>query len=150
MPDESVNKWKQQGCLYLWRYLENIGNFPGWHLTADKLFCQNFADLTTLMFASRWNSQKALSVTPPNAKVLRIPNNRGDQARWKTAQSFLLKYPKNKAHEDYFALEESESIVILSVGTQKLQLFSECIDSILHGKNDYSIGSHDSPRLWFW
>lgn len=149
MPDENVERWKQNGSLYLWRYLENTRNYPGWHLSADDLFCQSFALLTEKMLASRWNSEKTLLVTPPNAKILGVPNNRGGEARFESAQLFLLKYPKDKVAADYFLLEGAEGKVILSVGTEKLQLLSECIFSLLQGKGDYSIGSKNS-RLWFW
>jgi len=149
MPDEIVERWKQNGSLYLWRYLENTRNFPGWHLSADDLFCQSFADLTEKMLAARWNSQKTLLVTPPSSRILNVPNNRGGEAQWKSAQSLLLKYPKDKVAEDYFSLEEVEGNVVLSVGAQKLRLLCECILGTRQGKNDYSIGIKDL-QLWFW
>ncbi len=149
MPDVTVERWKQNGSLYLWRYLENTGNFSGWHLSADDLFCESFADLTEKMLTARWSSQKTLLVTPPSSKVLRVPNNRGGEARWKSAQSLLLKYPKDKVDADYFSLEEVQGNVILSVGTHKLRLLNDCILGTRQGKNDYSIGSDDS-QLWFW
>jgi hypothetical protein len=149
MSDESLKKWKQNGSLYLWRYLENTRNFPGWHLSADNLFCLSLANLIERMMAARWNAEKALLVTPPTAKVLSVPNNHNGEARWKSAQSFLLKYPKDKVAADYFSLEETEGNVILSVGTEKLQLFNECVLGISQGKGDFSIGSGGS-QLWFW
>ena len=135
MPDETVEQWKQNGSLYLWRYLENTRNFPGWHLSADDLFCQSFADLTEKMLASRWSSQKTLLATPPDSKVLRVPNNRGGEARFKLAESLLLKYPKDKVDADYFSLEDAEGNIILSVGTLKLRLLNDCILGTRQGKN---------------
>lgn len=149
MPNETVERWKQNGSLYLWSYLENTQNFPGWHLSADDLFCQSFTELTEKMLAARWNSQKTFSVTPPSSLALNVPNNRGGKASWKSAQSLLLKHPKDKVAEDFFSLEEVEGNVILSVGTQKLKLLSDCVFGIPKGKGDYSIGS-DNSRLWFW
>ena len=147
MPDETVEQWKQNGALYLWRYLENTRNYPGWHLSADDLCCKSFVDLTEKMLTARWSSQKTFSVTPPDSKVLRVPNNRGGKARWKSAESLLLKYPKNKVDAAYFSLEEVEGNVIISVGTQQLRMLGDCILGISQGKGDYSIG-FDNLQLW--
>lgn len=149
MPDKSVDLWKQNGSLYFWRYLENTRNFPGWNLSANNLFCQSFADLAERMLTARWSSEKALLITPPDIKVLRVPNNRDGKAHWESPKSLLLKYPKDKVAADYFLLEEIKGNVVLSIGTQKLQLLAECISGVSQGKNDYSIGSDDS-QLWFW
>lgn len=149
MPDKAVERWKQKGSLYFWRYLENTRNYPGWHLSAGNLFCQSFADLAEKMFLARWSSQKAFLITPPDIKVLRVANNRDGEARWESAQSLLLKYQKENVTTDYFLLEENKNKVVLSVGSQYLQLLQECICGISQGKHDYSIGN-DNSQIWFW
>jgi hypothetical protein len=32
---QTAHLWKQAGRISVWRYTENAGNYPGWHLTAD-------------------------------------------------------------------------------------------------------------------
>lgn len=149
MSDEIVKHWKQNGSLYLWRYLENTRNYPGWHLSANNLFCESFTDLFKKMLSAKWSSQKLLLITPPNEKILRVPNNHGGKARWYSAKSLLLNYPKNKVDDDYFSLEEIEGKITIYVGTRKLELLNDCISNISKGKGDYSIESDDS-QLWFW
>src|SRR5579872_5538090 len=31
----SANAWALRGTVFLWRYRENVKNFPGWHLAAN-------------------------------------------------------------------------------------------------------------------
>ncbi len=122
MPDENVDKWKQEGRLYLWRYTENTRNYPGWHLTADDACCHSLADLIERMLSARWSSQKPLVLTPPTKEVLRVPNNRGGEARWKSPAGLILKYPKGKVGDEHIALETNIDTIILSVGKLKLEL----------------------------
>src|SRR3712207_2285031 len=106
MPDEHVNRWRQEGRLYFWRYTENTRNYPGWHLTADDLCCRSLADLIERMLSARGRPRKPLAVTPPTREVLRVPNNRGGEARWKAPAGLLLEYPKGKVGDEYSELEE--------------------------------------------
>lgn len=152
MSDASVDKWRQEGHLYVWKYKENVRNYSGWNLTADNVCCRSFADLIERMLSARWSSQKVLNVSPPSMNVLRVPNNHGGKARWESAQSFVLKHPKDKVPEDFFSLEEDGNAVNLSVGKQKLEMLHKGILGIPEGKGDYAIGSKSSrePHLWFW
>lgn len=81
MSDLKVDKWKQQGHLYLWRYLENDKNYPGWNMTVDEKFKQSFADLVKRMIFSDWNSKKLIFISEPSKELLSKPNNRSVFAR---------------------------------------------------------------------
>ena len=139
MPDENVDKWKQQGRLYLWRYIENARNYPGLHLTADDACCHSLADLIERMLSARWSSQKSLVVTPPTKEVLSVPQNRGGEAGCKSPSNLILKYPKDKVDGEHFSLEENGHAVILSAGSRKLELLKEGVLKIPKGEGDYSI-----------
>jgi hypothetical protein len=150
MSDVTIDKWKQQGNLYLWKYLENARNYPGWHMTANRSACQNLADLIEKMLSSPWSSQKVLNTEPPNEKILQVPNNRGGKAHWEAAQSLILKYPKkHKVTDDSFLLKEYKNTVELSLGKNSLELLRQGILEIPEGKGDYTIGT-DEIMLWFW
>jgi len=149
MPDENVNKWKQHGQVYFWRYVENTRNYPGWHLTADKTFCDGFADLTDRMLNAPYNSQKSLTVALPTKEVLRVPNNHGGLAGWKAPKLLILKHQKDNVSKYYSLLEEIENTVILGLSRRNLEELKECVSEIPHGKGDYSIEIGDTV-LWFW
>lgn len=149
MPNENVEKWKQPGDLYLWRYTEGARNFPGWHFTAADVCCHGLAHLMEIMLSARWASQKSLKVTAPIEDVLGVPNNRGGTARWASPKTLVLKHPKGKVDDQHFALEEDGTTITVSAGRQKLELLKECVRDIPNGKGDYSIGIGET-QLWFW
>ena len=149
MSDEDVDRWKQEGRLYLWRYTESTRSYPGWHLTADDACCNGIVDLIERMLSARWSSQKSLVVTPPTEEVLRVPNNRGGEARWEAPGSLILKYPKGKVGDEYIALDKHGDTIVLSAGRLKLGLLQECVLKVLRGEGDYSIEAGDT-QLWFW
>ncbi len=149
MPDENVNKWKQKGHLYLWHYVDNTRNYPGWNLTADKIFSDSFADLIQRMLVARYNCQQSLMITLPTKKILSVPNNQSGKAGWKSPKTLVLKHQKDESADDYFSLEESEIKVILSVGRQNLELLKECMLKIPEKEGDYCI-EIGNTQLWFW
>ena len=149
MPDINVDRWKQEGRLYLWCYLENTRNFPGWHLTADDDGCHSLADLIERMLSARWSSQKSLVITLPAKDVLGVPNNRNGQARWKAPALLMLKYPKDKVRDGYSSLHVNGKTIVLSAGRQKLELLKDCVLKITKGEGDYAIEIGDA-NLWFW
>lgn len=149
MSDRLVEKFKQAGRLYLWRYLEGARNFPGWHLSADETAAHNLAALVDLMAAAPFSSEKLLVVTAPTPAVLRVPNNRGGRARWEAPSALLLACPKGKVAHDYLSLSAGGGRAKLEGGRQGLLVLKECVLNLLHGKNDYAIQAGDE-RLWFW
>ena len=149
MADENVDRWKQQGLVYFWRYTENARNYPGWNLTADQTFCEGFADLIDRMLNAPYNCQKSLTVALPTKKVLGVPNNRGGSAKWKAPGSLVLKHRKGNVPEDISFVEESENTVIVGASRRDLEVLRECVSEIPKGKGDYSIEIGD-VALWFW
>jgi hypothetical protein len=149
MPDEKVDKWKQEGRVYLWRYLQNTRNYPGWHLSADQAFGRRFGDLIQIMLNSPYNSQKALTITAPTKEILSVPNNQGGRSAWESPKSFVIKHQKAENFNDLANLEESSETVVLTAGRQQLGLLGNCVSKILEGDNDYAIEIGDT-QLWFW
>lgn len=147
MSDINVDKWKQKGNLYFWRYVENNRNYPNWNLAADEDFRDNFLDLLQRMSDAKFDSQKLLEITLPTAEVLKIPNNYGGNAKWKSPKIINLKHRKESAG-DSFSFNESENNLTLIVGRQTLQLLSECFLKIRQ-QIDYSIQIGDT-KIWFW
>lgn len=149
MSDVNVDKWKQKGDLYLWRYLENSRNFPGWHLTANDICCFALNELFETMLAAHWSSEKTLTLSEPTKEVLSVPNNRGGAARFKYANLLIIKHLKEEVANNYFALEAENKQVRFSVGSDKLKLLKNCIYRITKREGDYAINVNET-RLWFW
>src|SRR5438105_1048742 len=82
MTPSPVQAWKQRGLVFLWRYLENERNYPGWHFTADDLGATSFCELLRAMGSFAVPSHRTLVVTPPTTSVLAVPNNRNGAAPW--------------------------------------------------------------------
>lgn len=148
MPDENVDKWEQKGHLYLWYYVDNARNYPGWNLTADKDFSNRFVDLIQRMLDAKYNCQKSLEVTLPTDEILKIPNNQGGYAKCKSPKKFILKHQKDKISGDNFSFEESENKITISANSQNLELLKECFQNIRR-EIDYSI-EIGNTSLWFW
>lgn len=148
MPDENVNKWKQKGHLYLWYYVENTRNYPDWNLTADEDFRDSFVELIQKMSQAQYNSQKSLRITSPTTEVLKVPNNRGGQAKWKSPETLILKHQKAETVDDSFIFDESENKIILTIGWEKLELLKECFLNI-RKEIDYSV-EIGNAQIWFW
>ena len=148
MSDENVAGWKQKGHLYLWHYVENTRNYRGWNLTADKDFRDSFVDLIEKISEAKYNSLKSLKITSPTAEILKVPNNKGGQAKWKAPRTLILKYQKDKITGNYLSFDESENTITLLVDRQKLEILKECFLKI-RKEIDYSI-EIGNARLWFW
>jgi hypothetical protein len=158
MSDTNVNRWKQEGSLFVWRFQENIRNYPGWHLSADHVGANSIIDLLDRMLAAQWGSEKLLKVMPPPVEVLRVANNMGGKARWESPHSMLIKYPKGKVTDDYWSLEGDDELVF-AVGQTGLSLFRHSMTRLLTKEKDFSIGPPDKMAtraewnkmcLWFW
>lgn len=100
MPDENVDKWRQQGHIYLWKYLVNTRNYPGWHLTANETFYHSFSELIKRMKAAQFNCQKSLKVTSPTKEILSIPSNRVGEAEWEAPKNLILKHQKDQISDN--------------------------------------------------
>jgi hypothetical protein len=154
MASPAFEKWKLSGKLFLWTYLENKKNYPGWNLSLDNSAVISLLDLLKKMNESKWPSSKSIVVCPPSKKILKGPNNRDGRAKCYSPKSFRIKYNKDSVPPRYWNLELLESCLTLSVGHIKLDELRKSIEDINNGLDDYSIGPDDlsdsDSRLWFW
>ena len=118
-------------------------------MTADTAGCRSLADLIERMLSARWDSQKSLVVTSPSKAILRVPNNRGGEARWTAPKLLVIKCPKSKVVGNYSHLEELGNGVVISGAEELLGLLKTSVLKILKGEGDYSIEIGET-QLWFW
>lgn len=150
MSDPQVDKWKQTGTVYCWRYRDNARNYPGWNIAADKEGCAELLSLIDLMEAAPYSSSKTIRLTPPTDDVLSVPNNRLGEARWTAARSLSLRYPKGKVEPDHWDLEREGDTLTLSIGEAKLRELRSGVEDMMAGEGDWGIGESDEEILFFW
>jgi hypothetical protein len=142
-----ANSWKQSGTVWVWRYTENLHNFPGWHLTADTTGCRSLLALLDAFAADGVAGTRTINVSSPTASVLGVPNNRA--AAWLAPAKFRLSF---SATPSQWSFPDSLEPAELAVGVDWLPQLRRGIAGIPLGEGDYSIGpsSRGSVRLWFW
>lgn len=147
-----VTSWKQKGVISLWRYEENIRNYPGWHLTADATGVESLIFLLNLMRESCAATYRTITITPPSASALCVPNNKGGKASFIAPQKWRIEYTKRAELSETWHFPVTSESASLLMGANFLALLAAGVEGILHGKGDYSIGSSgaDNSVLWFW
>ena len=155
MGDPSVAKWRAAGKTYLWRYLDNEKNYPGWHLTADSPSCAALDRLFGLMATAKYSAQARISIIPPTEAQLRVPNNQGGRARWQSVDSLELKFDPDQPDDQLWSVEVDKNMLSISMGRAKLHEHKAGIADISKGTGDYSIGpdndaAYRAQCLWFW
>ena len=156
MHNSRVNTWKQSGKIYLWKYEENTKNYPGWHLHANNEGCASLQELIELMVKAKFSSERTISIIPPTAKILMVPNNKGGKAKWLSVDRIKVKFVKGESDSEEWSLQHKHPQLFLTIGENKLKALEKGIKDIAKGKGDYSIGYKEETTdsepscLWFW
>jgi len=138
-----LNSWRQTGVLHLWRYTENVRNYPGWHLATDLAGHASFLDLLTLLkSAAESRASRTVKPTIPSAEVLATANNRRSPVvsptRVRIAASGVA---------DHWTIAEVNADVTIELGVQHL-------DGIIRWLSDpaaaFDTTYGSAPPLWFW
>ena len=152
MGDAHVERWRQRGRVFLWRYRGRPRNYPGWHFTADPQGNASFRELLDLMIASPYSSERVLSVTPPTKQVLSVPNYWGPGPQ--TSLGWSIKTAKGDASKDEWRMEFVERKVRHTLGRVALADMIKGLEDISLGRGDYALPRNakiqDDQCLWFW
>ena len=140
--------WKQQGVVSLWRYTENVGNFPGWHLSADDAGVQSLLQLLGSL-QSDSSAYRTVSISPPSKRLLQVPNNQRGRAKWVAPSKLQIRVSPGS---DEWGFPPELDPAYLTVGSSHLPSLIGALEGIPRGEGDFSIGSdHNSNlRLWVW
>ena len=147
---EKIGKLKISGQVFIWKYLDNSRNYPGWNLTADKKACKELSHLFDMMSESEWSLCKTVTTSKPMETELAVPNNQNGNAKWltKTAITFCIKPTQS---ENYLSITEMSDSVEIDLGRQMLHKLKEAIMSISSGNGDFSISDENQTYiLTFW
>jgi hypothetical protein len=153
MSDPQVARWKQSGCVYCWRFVDNASNYPGWNVTADRDGCNSMLHLFNLMASAMHPSSQCVRLTRPSPGIAAGPGNRGGQARWSSGASELeIKFRKNHVPPSHWSLERQGDSLVLIVGQDKLEELRRGFEDIMNGEGDWGIGPDDDDLqlVYFW
>lgn len=147
-----IEKWKQQGDIWIWRYIIQSKNYAGLHFTADSAACKSFKHLIRLMKEAQWPSTKILLIS---AKPFIDPTGYGYKKT--VLKTIKIKYRKNLVAEDHWQIDwdGTKRNPTLSLGAKKLNELEKGVSDVEKGYGDYSIGPVEKSylpdmSLWFW
>ena len=141
----TVDKWKQSGTLFFWRFKENERNYPGWHFMLDSFASESMAALLRAMRVSAESCERTIVVTRPTEVVLRVPNNRGGAAAWSAPAKLRLEYSVDNPAA--WSLGAENSVVRWQLGAEHISIVAEAFADPIKFF-DSSIGS--DPVVWSW
>jgi hypothetical protein len=154
---DPVATWKQTQPVYLWRYIDNTRNYPGWHLSLDPLASESLLALVGALQGARNPVHRTLEITPPTLPVLRVPNNLGGEARWASPEKWKIAFVPGLEDAQLWEFPVTQtSAVLLRLGNHYLDKFTSGLNDLLSKVGDYSIGGHPKEArgsetvLWFW
>lgn len=138
------------GLLYVWTYLENRRNFPGWHLTADDAACARLSRTIQGLSAGSLSEPQVFPVWPVTPAVLAVPNN--GRAKARSATELRVALAQEPRH---FSLEERDGVLTIKAGSERLEELRKNLIGIIQKRGDHSMFPdgkrilHDQS-LWFW
>jgi hypothetical protein len=146
MSNQSIQKWNQQGKVYLWRYEGPPRNYPGGHLTADHAGVRSLIQLLELILNSPYSAKALINLSQPAEGELDVPNC---SARCMPCRRWLLVYRGDTQDKELWKLSLSNEEVVLETSRQGMESLLKGLRDIAAGKGDYCIGA-DGSELWFW
>jgi hypothetical protein len=155
MANHLIDRWKQKGAAYLWRYATQRRNFPGWNFTADAVGCQSLIELIDLMLSNEWSATQTIRLHQPTDSIASLP---GLDGSWHAANILSLKYPSAKAPAALWECSDGRDPV-LTVGRDKLIDLRSAMMSVSQNIGDFCLHSEEQPAqgtdtkhlaIWFW
>jgi hypothetical protein len=145
MSDTSVQKWKQEGHVYLWRYAGERKRYAGWHLAADPIGCRSLLALIDLMLKAPYGSRAEIRLSRASESITRVV---GYNAPVRSAAFLVLVHRQGAAAGEDWSLSAEGKHVTISAGEKALRELRAGVEAIARGEGDYAIGG--KAPLWFW
>ena len=140
---QDLNSWKQAGLLHIWRFTENVKNYPGWHLATDGAGHASFVDLLTrLRSTTESGASRTVHSTSPSSEVLARVNNRRSPVVSPTRVRVV-----SSDVADHWTITEGDADVTVRMGVNHLDgivlwlVASAAAFDTTYGKD---------PPVWFW
>jgi len=137
----NINQWKKKGNIAIWRYAPLRKNFPGWHITCDKLGYVSLIGFLELLRSSPVGAKRTISLDEPNI-------NSSSTSLKKTAESKVV--ISLSSEPDFWNLKNEDGKLYLSLGMNSLKGLIDAVSEAEAGSYDFSFGSLKGQNLWFW
>ena len=145
-----IEKYRVNGKIYTWTYKDNQRNYPGWNFTVDLKASEDLSELLNLMNTCEWSSKKTLRTELPTDFQLKVTNNQGGTAKWKTKSNLTLNYKKSES-ENHWLINEINNGIEIQFGKRKLNELQEAIKGIPKGNGDFAICDQNEENiLYVW
>jgi hypothetical protein len=148
--DSELHSWKQSGAISLWRYTEFQKKFGGWHLSADDAGIRSLLQLLNVLQTDP-ESHRTVTITPPSAALLRVPNFQQGKAKWVAPEKLQLQVA---SAPDTWEFPEALDPARFTVGSSYLQELIRALEGIPRGEGDFAMGSKQQGKLrlcfWWW
>jgi hypothetical protein len=135
------------GKVSLWRYRERARNYPGFHLSADRLGCDQLLTLLSSLMKARTPRIGNVALDPVTPAMLAIPNNR-DAAISAYRHWALVVDPGFPPERLHFTVTNDRVQTELSV--VQAESVADGVRDIRERRGDYAIGDEEDHQLWFW
>jgi hypothetical protein len=145
---QEIEKLNITSEIFIWKYLENERNYPGWNISFDKSVAEKLLELINLMDSCEWSSKKIIKVKTPSQTQLKIANNRNGEAKWKTKFSLVLNFKKDEP--TLWKMIEEENQIEIRFGQKRLIELRNAVVKKIDNLNDFAIYLDDENCLYFW
>ena len=153
MSDPNVQRWRQRGDIFLWRYRDRPRNYPGWHLSATPAGAESLLQLLRMMCDAPYSSERVIRIADPTHAVLAVPNYTHGYDQWQSAHRWRLRYSRRREDVANWKIVFTGRELEFTLGEKYVLALIRGIENLIAGKGDYAISSgradeHDC--LWFW
>lgn len=139
-----VDEWRQEGRLFVWRYLELRHHWRGWHFTADPVGCRSVRNLLDRMVGEE-PCHRTLRIEPVTDAILRVPNF-GNEAAGAFAK---LRIDYDPAFQDLAIVPDGEALS-MTIGDRRLRKLSAAFAEVEVGGGDFGIATSDNKKADAW
>jgi len=127
--------------VYLWRYLENVQNYPGWNIAADRAGTDALHEALTQL-ADGFVPTNELSCLQPGEIVLSVPNN--GESPIVAAQVLRLEASSDSSMP---TIRELEDVATFSMSRA---VANRLASSLNDPPSIFDTALLDDPVVWYW
>lgn len=143
--EKEIQKYKIEGKIAVWKFIENSKNYPGWNICFDDHVRNSIITLLEKMNNSEWPSKKEIKLTNPLELNQDWIKNNGS---FSVAHSLIIS--NRKEPSDLWEMSGNDSELTITFGSSKLNELKEGISKQLF--DEAISGNQDSETniLYFW
>ena len=144
---QSINTWKQEGSVYIWRYPRPNRSNAGWHISGDHAGCVNIVSLFEALMSCD-HAHRTLEIKDPPEAVWRNPG---------FGKPLKSNFARLRISVDALASElsfiGSDDLLHISGARKHLESLWAGFVSLTIGEGDFGTrpnGHKRSPIIMFW